>query len=74
MPVAKLSDDKMKVFSYPFECDDDLKEFMKHLDEKGKEVIEHFKKLPIDSGTLKIFYFDVEGEKTYFMYKIEFNY
>jgi hypothetical protein len=73
MIVAKLSDEKMKVFGYPFECNKDFEEFIKHLNENGKEVLGLFKKMTDPNIVLRVYYLDIEGEKTYPIVKVEFS-
>jgi len=71
--VVKYSDDKIKVFGFSLMSNDDYLEF-KEKSEGAKEVLEHFEKLHISGGTLRVFYFDLKEEGIYAIYKIELEY
>ena len=71
-PVCRAHNEKMRAFYSPH--DPDYDEFIKHLSENGKEIVGFFKKVkdPMPM-TLRVHYFDIEGEKTYPIVKVEFS-
>jgi len=71
IPVCKARNEKMRSFYSPH--DPDYDEFIKHLDENSKEIVEVFKKVN-SPMTLRIYYLDIDSEKTYPVLKVEFSY